>query len=197
MHITEKMTICGLSELPPDKSAGITHLLSILDPGYPVPDPFGKYDDHHRLDLRFHDVLANSHHDEKPTEQIIHDILRFGLEFMPKENEKEQTHLLIHCHMGISRSTAAMSILLAQHFPEATAEKIFTRVRKIRYIAWPNSLMIKMADEIMGRNGNLLEGLYRHYAYQMDQLPDGFFNGLRQYGRHEEIEMAQKYARLM
>ena len=34
MHITEKMTICGLSELPPDKSAGITHLLSILDPGY-------------------------------------------------------------------------------------------------------------------------------------------------------------------
>ncbi|NDB68820.1 MAG: protein-tyrosine-phosphatase [Methylocystaceae bacterium] len=197
MHITERMTICGLSELPPDKSAGITHLLSILDPGYPVPDPFGRYDDHHRLDLRFLDVLANSHHDEKPTEQIIHDILRFGREFMPKEHAIEQTHLLIHCHMGISRSTAAMSILLAQHFPEATPDEIFLRIRNIRSIAWPNSLMIKMADRIMGRNGHLLEGLYRHYAYQLNHLSEDFFNGLRQYGREQEIQIAKKYADLI
>lgn len=191
MQIAERMTICGLSELPPDKSAGITHLLSILDPGYPVPDPFGQYDDHHRLDLRFHDVLANSHHTEKPTEQIIHDILNFGQAFKPKPHAKEQTHLMIHCYMGISRSTAAMAILLAQHFPEATGDEIFARIREIRPIAWPNSLMIKMADRIMGKNGIFLEALYRHYAYQLDQLPEDFFNALRLHGREEEIQCAE------
>ena len=193
MLMTERMTICGLSELPPDKSAGVTHLLSILDPGYPVPDPFGAYDDHHRLDLRFHDVLAHSPHTEKPTEQIIHDILDFGQAFMPKPDAKEQTHLLIHCYMGISRSTAAMTILLAQHFPEATGDEIFARIREIRPIAWPNSLMIKMADRIIGQNGTLLDALYCHYAYQLDQLSDEFFNALRLHGREEEIQVAEKY----
>ena len=194
MHITERMTICGLSELPPDKSAGITHLLSILDPGYPVPDHLSRYDNHHRLDLRFHDVLSNSYYEEKPNEQIIHKILSFGQKFIPKESAKNQTHLLIHCHMGISRSTAAMSILLAQHFPEAKPEEIFKRVRDIRPIAWPNSLMIKMADHILGKNGNLLEGLYHHYAYQLNQLSDDFFKGLRYYKRDEEIEIAKSMA---
>jgi hypothetical protein len=58
-------------------------------------------------------------------------------------------------------------------------------------------MMIKMADEIMGRDGNLLKGLYRHYAYQLSHLSESFFDGLRRYGRHEEIEMAKKYSRLI
>ena len=56
-------------------------------------------------------------------------------------------HLLIHCHAGISRSTASMTILLAEARPEAEEDALFAHIREIRPQAWPNSRMIALADD--------------------------------------------------
>ncbi|MBR7540181.1 dual specificity protein phosphatase family protein, partial [Mycobacterium tuberculosis] len=78
--------------------------------------------------------------------------------------EGAEGHLLIHCHMGISRSTAAMLSLLAQTYPDESEVRLFERLRQIRPQAWPNSLMIQYADDLLGRNGKLVDELRRHYG---------------------------------
>src|SRR5579859_8121783 len=114
-------TICGILELPEHSEAGITHVLSILDPGHPDLEAFGAYGEHARLELRFHDII-----DEKPGEALpephhVEQLLRFGRDMMAEAGEKR---LLVHCHAGVSRSTAATTLLLAQAAPDLSAETI-------------------------------------------------------------------------
>jgi len=72
-------------------------------------------------------------------------------------------HLLIHCHAGISRSTAATLTFLAQALPHETADAVIDRLTQILRQAWPNSRMIAFADELLGRDGRLsvpVAGIY-------------------------------------
>src|SRR3546814_18771002 len=73
--------------------------------------------------------------------------------------------------MGASRSTAAMLTLLAQAYPEEGEERLFTRLREIRPQAWPNSLMVGYADELLGRGGRLTAALRRPYGPQTRRDP--------------------------
>ena len=60
-----QVTICGIGELGLHCEAGVTHVLSLLDPGSPEPEAFGTFDPHRRLELRFHDqrITAARHPD--------------------------------------------------------------------------------------------------------------------------------------
>jgi hypothetical protein len=53
------ITICGLEELPGHCQVGVSHVLSILDPEWPVPEAFGAFGEHAKLELRFHDVIED------------------------------------------------------------------------------------------------------------------------------------------
>src|SRR5690242_9474597 len=53
-------TVCGLDELGLHGCSGLTHVLSILDPDYPTPEVFKAFDDHDKLELRFHDAIQPS-----------------------------------------------------------------------------------------------------------------------------------------
>ena len=50
-----RITVCGLDELADQAAAGVSHVLSILDPGWPEPDPLNTFGLDRRLKLRFHD----------------------------------------------------------------------------------------------------------------------------------------------
>ena len=52
--------MCGLDELGLHGRSGLTHVLSILDPDYPTPEVFKAFDDHDKLELRFHDAIEPS-----------------------------------------------------------------------------------------------------------------------------------------
>jgi predicted protein tyrosine phosphatase len=90
--------------------------------------------------------------------------------------------------MGISRSTAAMTALMAQADPAETEDALFARLREIRPQAWPNSVMIGFADEQLGRKGRLTQALRRHYAHQIEAQPK-FRVWMNDLGRNLEIEM--------
>ena len=79
--------------------------------------------------------------------------------------------LVIHCTAGISRSTAAFAILLAQRRP-ATEADVFAELRAVRPQAWPNSLMIALADDVLGADGRLVSELREHYKIQLRQYPE-------------------------
>ncbi|MGE5504685.1 MAG: tyrosine phosphatase family protein [Actinomycetota bacterium] len=160
-----KITICGLAELCRHSAAGVTHVLTILDPGHPDPGDFAGYGAHRRTVWRYHDIIAARDGHVVPTERDVAAILDFG------DRTTGIGHLLVHCHMGISRSTAAAAILLAQHNPGRERDA-FAEVRAIRPSAWPNSLMIRMADAALGRGGALVEAMREHHLLVARAFPD-------------------------
>ena len=179
-----RLTICGIDELGGHSTGRVTHVLSILDPEYPDPNAFTTYDPHHRLTLRFHDIIGPWPGWEAPQREHVEALIEFGQELDGAGDRL--SHLLVHCHAGISRSTAAMATLLARHTPVGEEESIFERIREIRPIAWPNSRMIGFADEILGRQGRLNAALREHYRWQAPRRPE-FMEELKRNGRGAEV----------
>ena len=185
--IAPTLTICGISELPDQRDRKVTHVISILDPEHPEIETFQTYGDHKRATLRFHDIIAAAPGQLTPTAAHVESVLQFG-EDMQGEPDNGR-HLLVHCHMGVSRSTATMLSIMAQAEPEASAELLFTRLVGIRPQAWPNSQMIGFADKLLDRDGELVEALRRHYGRQLQAIPD-YRKWMAELGRGAEVEMA-------
>lgn len=67
--------------------------------------------------------------------------------------------VLIHCNRGVSRSTAAAFIILCIREPDAPEVALMRRLRCAAPHADPCPLFISYADEILGRNGRMVEAL--------------------------------------
>ena len=156
-------TICGLAELTVYKRADITRIVSILDPGTPEPEAFETFPRHERLTLRFHDIVEPETGLIAPDLTHIEELLQFGRTCSGAPVE----HILVHCHMGVSRSTAAAAALLLQAHPEVADAAALAHISNIRPQARPNARMIAFADELLGRRGQLIHAL----ALQADQTP--------------------------
>ena len=122
-----------------------------------------------------------------PQPEHIETILALGRSLVA--DEKAESHVLVHCQMGISRSTAATAALLAVVYPDEDEWQIFTRLLQMRPEAWPNCRMIVLADELLGRRNRLTAALGRLYATQLAKRPElGPY--LRKHGRGREVDMA-------
>jgi predicted protein tyrosine phosphatase len=185
---TRRLTICGLQELGAFQNADVTHVLSILDPHYPEPQDFAAYGPHRRLTLRFDDIIDATPGMLAPGRDHIESLLEFGSGLASAEGDP-LGHLLVHCHAGISRSTASMTILLAEARPNVDEDALFAHMREIRPQAWPNSRMIALADDLLGRDGKLVAALRRHYGVQMRLRPD-LAEMIERVGRRKEVAMA-------
>lgn len=184
------LTICGIDELPEHGPRAVTHVLSLLDPNWPELTGFQTYGKHSRTTLRFHDVIDPGPGLTLPTKAHVAEILAFGDALATESKADRERHLLVHCHMGISRSSAAMLSLMAQMQPQETEDQLFARLRQIRPQAWPNSLMVGYADELLGREGRLVSALRRHYGVQVRERPQ-FLEWMRRLARDRELDMAE------
>jgi predicted protein tyrosine phosphatase len=177
------LTICGLEELDAHSAAGVSHILSILDPEWPEPAAFRAFDPHLRTTLYFHDSIEPGPHIVLPQKADVETILAFG-----RDAGQDLRHLLIHCHAGISRSTAAMAMILAQAFPELSEGAIVERLFAIRPQAWPNSRMIGFADELLGRDGRFSAAVAGIYARRLAARPE-LADTMRRLDRAREVEL--------
>ena len=177
------LTICGLDELDGHSARGVTHVLSILDPGWPEPAAFLAFDPHFRATFHFHDAIEREPGVVLPQKADVAAILAFG-----REVGDDVRHLLIHCHAGISRSTAAMLMILAQAFPHEEEDAVVGRLLHIRPQAWPNSRMIRFADELLGRDGRLSAAVGRIYAGHLKARPE-LAETMRSLNRASEVEL--------
>ncbi len=175
------LTVCGLDELDRHSERGVTHVLSILDPEWPEPEAFEDFEPHARVTFRFHDAIEPERGVVLPQKPDVDAILGFG------RDAGGVTHLLIHCHAGISRSTAAMLMILAQAHPHELEDAIVNRLLEIRPQAWPNSRMIGFADELLGRAGRLSAAVARIYARRLKIEPD-LAETMRRLNRAREVE---------
>ena len=183
------LTICGIEELPAHGVRRVSHVLSLLDPDLPEIDTFGTYGEHRRVTLRFHDIIDPAPGKIHPEPEHVGQILQFGESLREGMSERVEGHLLVHCHMGISRSTAAMLMLMAQNDAQADEDALFERLRGVRPQAWPNSVMTGFADAQLGRGGRLTEALRRHYGHQLKVQPQ-YTDWMTRLGRGRELEMA-------
>ena len=164
-----RIAVCGISELVQFSGAGVTHVLSLMDPARPDPEAFADFHPHARTVLRFHDDIREAPDREAPQEHHVRKLLDLGQELatMPAPG----AHLLVHCHMGVSRSTAAVAIFLAQQNPGFEHE-VFAELRRLRPYSWPNSRMIAMADDFLGRGGALIRALRPHQREVLKRHPE-------------------------
>ncbi len=162
-----RLTICGLYELDLHAAAGVGCVVSILDPDFPDPVAFHHYPPHRRILYRFDDVVRDRAGVVAPAVANVHAILDLGREMASEPVE----HVLIHCHAGVSRSTAAAIILMVQDNPGREAEA-FAELSRIRPRSWPNALMLTLADAILARDGALTEHLREHQRRVVRSHPD-------------------------
>ena len=187
------LTICGIEELTLHGTRGVTHVLSILDPEQPDPEAFQNFGAHHRTLLRFHDEIEPRSGVVLPAREHVEEIIAFGRSLADTARQDREGHLLVHCHAGISRSTAAMATLLAQVYPDRDEASIFARLLAMRPKAWPNSRMIGYADEMLGRDGRMLHALGRLYARQLVTFPNTA-RFMQENARAREVAMASEPA---
>ncbi|MCB8881830.1 protein-tyrosine-phosphatase [Acidisoma cellulosilytica] len=162
------MTVCGIEELGSHAGLAATHVLSILDPDHPVPEAFGQYGEHAKLELRFHDIIDPQPGMILPSEADVAAILAFGRQM---QAEVPAARLLVHCHAGISRSTAAMALIIAQAMPETAAAAVLEQVHGLREKTWPNLRMIELGDRALGRRGSLVAAAFALYRLQIEKRP--------------------------
>ena len=175
------ITVCGLSELSSHGAGGFSHVVSILDPTWPDPAEFALWNEHRRVVWRFDDVVETGNGYTEPTRRDVEAILALGKELVGDP----VTRLLIHCHAGVSRSTATAVILMAQHNPGREGE-VFAELTRVRPRSWPNALMVRLADALLERDGALLSELRRHQRRVTEVYPE-FADLLSRCGRAHEI----------
>lgn len=163
------ITICGIAELAEHCSTGASHVLSILDPDYPVPEAFGAFGEHQKLEVRFHDIVDETPGLLLPQPEHVERILALGRDLVAEP--LATAHLLVHCHAGISRSTASMALILAQALPETLADTILLMVHGTREKAWPNLRLVEIGDAMLGRNGTLVEATHTLHRLQLERRP--------------------------
>ena len=184
-NVSFRMTICGLPELAEHCDAGVTHVLSILDPDWPDPSDFAEFPPHRRLALRFHDIIEPIPGRLPPSRADVERLLGFGREL----SDAAACHLLVHCHAGVSRSTAATALILAQHHPEWPARDVFDAISRVRPRAWPNLRILEFGDELLGRGGEIVAAAGAVYRRVLDRDPS-FGEAMTEGGRAREVTAA-------
>jgi predicted protein tyrosine phosphatase len=127
-------------------------VVSLLDPDFEFPELGPAYAGRH-LQLELHDVDVPARYDVAPSAEHVHRLLRFIGECGPDEI------LLIHCRAGISRSTAAAFIVACFLNPDVPERDLALALRRVAPFARPNQLMVAVADEVMARDGRMIDAI--------------------------------------
>ena len=67
--------------------------------------------------------------------------------------------MVIHCWAGISRSTAAAFTTVCALNPKRDEHDIAQAIRVASPTAQPNARIVRFADELLGRNGRMVEAV--------------------------------------
>jgi predicted protein tyrosine phosphatase len=144
---------------------------------------------HRRLRLHFHDVIEPSPGWSAPERWDVDLLLAFGRDVAATAGADAGAHLLAHCHAGVSRSTAAAILLLAQHHADRPADAAVLEIARLRPRAWPNLRILELGDAALGRDGEIVSAAcaqYRRVLAREPQLAEAMIGA----GRGREVAAA-------
>lgn len=146
------MLIAPLSAVPDAiKSHAPSRLISLLSEQYMIATPDGFPAENH-LRLAVHDI-ADPQGEQAPAAEHVERLIAFG------RGWDARAPMLVHCWAGVSRSTAAAYALLCDRAGPGTERDIALVLRARAPHAHPNRLIVRLADEALGRGGAMVRAI--------------------------------------
>lgn len=149
------LVVCPLSRL--EKTASehdVRDIITLLSPDMLAERPACVPADRH-LRLSLHDISADISGMERPAADHVSGMIDFAISWT------QEKPLLVHCWMGISRSTAAAYICALSLNPDLDEMEVALELRRRSPSATPNARLIALADEILGRKGRMNAAIKR------------------------------------
>jgi predicted protein tyrosine phosphatase len=145
--------VCSLSRLNETITAtGARHVVTLLGIEDHVPLPSQIARDAY-LRLHMHDIVDPMDGQVHPAQEHVERLIDF-VNRWPR-----QTPLVIHCYAGISRSTAAAFTTVCALNPRRAEDEIALALRRASPTAQPNARIVRIADQVLGRNGRMVEAV--------------------------------------
>jgi len=129
-----------------------SHMITLLSPEYMIETPRQIAAERH-LRLAVNDVLEVWASDSPPSETHISRLIAFG------RGWDAAATMLVHCWAGISRSMAAAYTLLCDRAGPGCESDIARELRARAAHAYPNALIVALADRALHRQGRMIEAV--------------------------------------
>jgi predicted protein tyrosine phosphatase len=144
-----RIVVCPLSRLHATVEAtGARALVTLINVDTAVQRPLAILEDDH-LFLGMSDIVAPMPNEVAPGEAHVEALLAFARRW------DRRAPLLIHCYAGVSRSTAAAFVTACALDPARSERDIALRIRTLSPTATPNSMLVAIADRMLGRAGRM------------------------------------------
>ena len=145
------LAVCPLSDLERVVAThSASHVLTVVSPDMAVQRPAGIAPEHHLI-LHFNDVGKAAPGMVVAGTSDIDRMIAFAREW-PRD-----AAMVIHCWLGVSRSTASAMVVAATLAPDRAEREIAAELRFQAPFASPNPRILQLADIALGRDGRLMD----------------------------------------
>ena len=145
--------VCSLARLHETvEDTGARHVVSLLGDEAHVERPTAIVAENH-LWLRLHDISSPLDGYIVPEEEHVTDLLSFVRRW------DRRAPLVVHCYMGISRSTASAFVSVCALNPHRDEGSIAQALRSASPTATPNIRIVSLADRLLGRGGRMIAAI--------------------------------------
>lgn len=145
--------VCSLSRLQQTvEDTGARHVVSLIGDEARLQRPANVAPEHH-LWLCLHDISAPLDGYIMPGEQHVATLLDFV------RGWDRKAPLVVHCYMGISRSTASAYASVCALNPHRDEQSIAWALRRASPTATPNARIVSLADHLLGRRGRMIAAI--------------------------------------
>jgi predicted protein tyrosine phosphatase len=131
---------------------GARDMITLINIGTVVARPVEISEERH-LFLGFNDITEPMEGMTHPAAEHVSQLISFG------QRWDRKAPLLIHCYAGVSRSTAAAYITAIALNPEFEELELARILRQNAPSATPNGRLIALADDMLGRNGRMVDAI--------------------------------------
>lgn len=152
-YIWNMIHVCSLARLPATlEETRAQHVVTLLKQidlvARPLPIPAQNH-----LHIGVDDIAEPIDGQIHPAEEHIVRLIDFV------QGWDRSAPLVVHCYAGISRSTAAAFITACALRPKRDEVSIARAIRSASPTAWPNRLLVALADGHLGRGGRMIAAL--------------------------------------
>lgn len=145
--------VCSLADLHPTvKATGATHVLTVMAKVDQVARPPSVLEANH-LRVQVDDITEAMDGFVAPSDSHVTQVLDFV------RGWDRNAPLVIHCYAGISRSTASAFAAACMLNPHRDELVIARQIRAASPSAYPNRLIVSLADAALGRQGRMVRAL--------------------------------------
>jgi predicted protein tyrosine phosphatase len=145
--------VCSLARLHETvEEIGARHVVSLIGDEAMVLRPQCIAPENH-LRLRLHDISTPLDGYIIPGEDHVAELIRFVRDW------DRRAPLVVHCYMGISRSTASAYASVCALNPQRDEASIAQALRRASPTATPNIRIVSLADKLLGRDGRMVAAI--------------------------------------